>query len=399
MAVPMARVRIVGAAIACAMSAVTAAAQSGYTFDPARPFAGVMAAAQWRDTFVKPAAVDPKDPFHNLTPAEWWRNTWQGEWRDAAAKGVTFKTFYDRLQGKAHDGKTVDIKSPYPYKSAEEQWNAWLRAASGGTKHTKATLPDWTGDWTGGPDYPDALVRDFWTAVSDAYRPRYEQLLQAELEGRHWWPADSCRPNGFARSGWTIRYFLMDPTMVDFSFVNPVNQDRYVFTDGRGFLPERNAIPQWMGQSQGFWDRDELVVWTKDIIGNSGGHGLPEHSDQLQLVERFKQIGDEILADVTWYDPVAFAYPWHSTGIFRKQPLDRWKQEAPTINECATTNNVYHDDNGVIQEFAPGDPRFHDLYDDTPWMTVFTRGEEAKKAGRIPSAPPFLSFAAGPGSR
>lgn len=373
--------------------AVTAAAQSPSRFDPLHPFAGIAAAAQWRDMFSKKAEVDPKDPFHNLAPNDWFRQTWQGQWRAAAAKGTSFKAFWDSLQGKANNGLTVDIRSPYPFKTADEQWTAWLKAANGGTRHTRASLPDWSGDWTGGPGYPDALVRDFWTAVSDAYRPRYEQVLQSELEGRHWWPADNCRPNGFSRSGWSIRYFLTDPTMAALSFVDPLNQDRYVFTDGRGFLPAENAVPQWMGESQGFWDGDELVVWTKNIIPNSGGHGLPEYSDQLQLIERYKRIGNEILTDVTWYDSVAFAYPWHSTGIFQRQPLDHWKRSPPTINECATTNNVYHDDNGVIQQFAPGDPRFHDLFDDTPWLTAFKRAEDAKKAGRIPAAPSFLSLA------
>jgi hypothetical protein len=381
------------ALLAVVTMAATVAAQSPSRFDPVHPFAAVTAAAQWRDRFIKRADVDAKDPFHNLSPNDWWRLTWQGQWREAASKGTPFKAFWDGLQGKANNGRTVDIRSPYPFTSAEEQWAAWLKAANGGTTHTRATLPDWSGDWTGGPGYPDALVRDFWTAVSDAYRPRYEQMLLAELEGRHWWPADNCRPNGFARSGWSIRYLLMDPTMVVLSFVDPVNQDRYVFTDGRGFLPEQNAIPQWMGESQGFWDGDELVVWTKNIMQNSGGHGLPEHSDKLQLIERYKRIGNEILTDVTWYDPVAFGYPWHSVGIFQRQPLDHWKQSPSTINECATTNNVYHDENGVIQEFAPGDPRFHDLFDETPWLTTFKRSEEAKKAGRIPAAPSFLTFA------
>jgi hypothetical protein len=387
-----ARVTTVGL-LAAATMAATVAAQSPSRIDSVHPFAAVTAAAQWRDAFSKKAEVDPKDPFHNLSPNDWWRLTWQGQWREAASKGTPFKTFWDSLQGKANNGRTADIRSPYPFTSAEEQWTAWLKAANGGTRHTRATLPDWSGDWTGGPGYPDALVRDFWTAVSDSYRPRYEQVLQAELEGRHWWPADNCRPNGFVRSGWSIRYFMTDPTMVVLSFVDPLNQDRYVFTDGRGFLPEQNAVPQWMGESQGFWDGDELVIWTRNIIQNSGGHGLPEHSDKLQLIERYKRIGNEILTDVTWYDPVAFAYPWHSIGIFQRQPLDHWKQSPPTINECATTNNVYHDENGVIQEFAPGDPRFHDLFDETPWLTTFTRSEEAKKAGRIPAAPSFLSFA------
>ena len=37
-------------------------------------------------------------------------------------------------------------------------------------------------------DRLNALVRDVWDAVSPAYRPRYQQLLTAELEGRHMEP-------------------------------------------------------------------------------------------------------------------------------------------------------------------------------------------------------------------
>jgi len=372
----------------------TVRAQSAGDFDPADPFAGLSSAGEWSDRFAREATVDPDDPFHNLSPGEWWRLTWDGQWRSAAAEGTSFEAFYDTLQGDANRGRTVEIRSPYPYASAEEHWNAWLAAAGGGTTHTRASLPDWSGDWTGGPGYPNALVRDYWDGVSEGYKPRFEQNLQAELEGRHWWPADNCRPNGFVRSGWSIRYFMLDPTMVDLSFVGPVNQDRYVFTDGRGFLPGEFTIPQWMGQSQGVWDGDELIVWTRDIYANSGGHGQPEHSDQLQLIERYTRIGDEILADVTWYDPEAFAYPWHSVGVFRRQGLDAWRSDPPTLNECATTNNVYHDENGVIQEFGQGDPRYHDLFDTTPWLTTFERSEAAKAAGRIPDAPSFLSFSA-----
>ena len=47
-------------------------------------------------------------------------------------------------QGTGADGK---ITTPYPYKTSQEHYDAWLKAANGGTKHTLATLPDWDGRW------------------------------------------------------------------------------------------------------------------------------------------------------------------------------------------------------------------------------------------------------------
>ena len=42
-----------------------------------------------------------------------------------------------------------DITSPYAYRTSLEHYQAWLKAAGGGTKHTMQTLPDWDGHWAG----------------------------------------------------------------------------------------------------------------------------------------------------------------------------------------------------------------------------------------------------------
>ncbi|WP_428103520.1 hypothetical protein [Candidatus Rariloculus sp.] len=371
--------------------------QAEYDFDPADPFEGLASATEWRDMFRTDVKVDPNDPFHNLSPRDWWGNTWHGEWRSAAARGTTFEEFYAALQGDANGGRSVDIRSPYRYASAQAHWNAWLAAADGGAVHTRETLPDWSGDWSGGAGLPDALIREYWNGVSEEYRPRYEQMLQAELEGRHWWPADECLPNGFARSGWSIRYFMADPSMALLAFDRPVTVARYIFTDGRGFLDEARAIPQWMGESQGFWDDDELVVWTRSILPKSGGHGVPEYSDQLEIIERYAMIGDQMLVDITFYDAAAFAYPWHSVGMFtRNTDREDWARQPPTVNECVSTNNVHHNELGLIEEFGPEDPQWRDLFDSHPWRTVFERAEQAKERGLLPAAPSFLSFGPAP---
>ncbi len=88
-----------------------------------------------------------------------------------------------------------------------------------------------------------------------------------------------------------------------------------------------------------------------------------------------KRLGDEILVDLTLYDPKAFAFPWHDTVIFHK--LADWTEAPPTFSECVSTNNVYLDANGILRERAPSDPQYIDITDPRPWATAFERGEAA----------------------
>ena len=359
-----------------APASMSATSQS-QDFDPSHPFAGISSAAEWANRFRsnKPD-IDSKDRFRNLTSRE-WVDAWTKR-----PKGLSDEQFLRSYSGSGGTG--VKIRSPYPYTSAREQFDAWRKAANGGTTPTRANLPDWSGDWQGlarGVLEFRALVRDVWDAVSPAYRPRFQQLLTAEFEGRHWWAADSCLPDGMGRFyslGGTY-HFMADPTIVLIDKDRPNSETRYVYTDGRGFLPENYQFPMWYGESQGFWDRDELIVWTKSFKPWVISHGLPEYSDKLEVIERVKRIGDQILVDMTLYDPEAFAFPWHDTVVFSK--LKDWKLAPPTFYECVSTNNVYHDENGQIQEYLPGDPLYRDPSDSRPWATVFERAEKAEKSG------------------
>jgi hypothetical protein len=109
----------------------------------------------------------------------------------------------------------------------------------------------------------------------------------------------------------------------------------------------------------------------------------------LQVIERYKKIGNEMLVDVTWYDPVAFAFPLHGTSIQNTAPdaVDAWKRTTVTLNECASSNLVYHDEHGLLADFEIDDPRYRDLFDQTPWTTVFKQSEKAKLEGKISAAP------------
>ncbi len=349
--------------------------------DPAHPFAGVASAEQWESKFVsgEPNVV-PDDAFGNMTTHEFWQNSWSGQNID--------QPFRPPSALKGSGGKGVAIRSPYPYASAREQYSAWLEAANGGTKLSRAMLPDWSGDWHGvseGVLIGNAKISAVMNAVSPAYKPRYLELLRGEWEGGHqWWPGEFCLPDGFGRLWWidAPTHFLMDPHMVLINKDRPDNATRYVYTDRRGFLPEDKQVPEWYGESRGFWDGDELVVYTKNIRRWAITHGLPEYSDKLEAVERMKRFGDEILDDITLYDPEAFAFPWHDFVIYRK--YEDWTSAPAMYQDCVSTNNIYLDSQGVLQERVPGDPQYRDLSDDRPWATAYSLWDSShpKEAAR-----------------
>ncbi len=258
-----------------------------------------------------------------------------------------------------------------------------MTAAHGGTQHTQATLPDWTGDWQGasvGVLEGTARISDVVNAVSDEYKPRYLNLLRGEWEGGHqWWPAQFCLPEGFGRLFWIAgtRHFMPDTHMVLINEDRPENATRYIYTDGRGFLPPDKAFPSWYGESEGFWDGDELIVYTKNIKAWAITHGLPEYSDQLQAVERIKRFGNEMLDDITLYDPKAFAFPWHDIAVYKK--LKDWTVAPATWSDCVSTNNIYMDAKGVLQERVPGEAGYNDLSDPRPWATAYELWDSAHR--------------------
>ena len=52
-----------------------------------------------------------------------------------------------RAYGSKGTGRVgaLNLASPYPFTSAWDHYQAWLTNARGGTRHTKNTIPDWSG--------------------------------------------------------------------------------------------------------------------------------------------------------------------------------------------------------------------------------------------------------------
>ena len=341
-------------------------------FDPVHPFAGVKTGDEYVTKFVsgKPNIV-PGDPYGNMTANFFWNQSWF-----AQNVGHPENTM---AAHKGDGGVGVLIKSPYPYKTAEEHFKAWRAAANGGVsgaKVSEAQLPDWSGDWAGasvGVIGGRAKVSDYMAATSAAYKPRFQRLLDAEWIGHPWWASQYCFPVGgpafWAAHAGGVYHFMHDKSLVFVVKDKNISDSRYLYTDDRGFLPEDKAGPQWYGESQAFWDGDELVVWSTSFRNWAFTHGIGEYSDKMQTVERYKRIGNQFVVDITLYDPEAFAYPWHDVALFR--PVRDWTLRPMMFLDCPSTNNVFINQYGELDERTPGSSGYVDLTDKRPWETAY----------------------------
>jgi hypothetical protein len=284
-------------------------------------------------------------------------------------------------RGKGEDA--FQIKSPYPFKDSAEHYQAWLQRANGGTKHAMAALPDWDGMWEAGPTWLDSRRIQASTiagALTPTYREYYVQQVKAETEGRHWWAASFCLPDGYIRGLTRAEQFVVRPTQVlILSDMLVATQVRWVFT-GVDHRPPAKQFPQWQGESIGFWDGDALVVHTNQIRQWTATHSLFEWSDRLTAVERYQRVGDELRSDITLYDPVAFLYPLHATMTYRRS---RNAETRPAYSTCTDTNgpssNIFVRPDGITDEKVQGDPGYWDQNDPRPWAAYYAIGERHQK--------------------
>ena len=306
-------------------------------------------------------------------------------WTDPAyyryntARQLTDMQVDNRFGAEGSKADEHTIRSPYPFKTSWEHYQAWLQKAGGGTRHTLATLPDWDGEWRGGASWFDGRniqASTIAAALTPQYREYYVQQVKAEAEGRHWWAAAFCLPDGFIRGVQRAQQFIVRPTQVVIvSDMLVANQIRWAHTDGRDHLPEREQFPQWQGESIAFWDGAALVIHTNQIKQWSATHSMIEWSDQLTAVERYERVGDAIVGEVTLYDPVAFLEPLHARFRYTRSASAR-----PVYSTCTDTNgpssNVFVRPDGILDERVPGDPGYWDPTDPRPWAAHYAIGEK-----------------------
>jgi hypothetical protein len=287
-----------------------------------------------------------------------------------------------RAYGSVGTGRVgaLDLKSPYPFTSAWDHYQAWLKEAKGGTKHTKTTIPDWRGRWMGGPTGLNGGPNPASYAASlltPKYREYFVQEVKAYTEGRIWSAGSFCLPGGFFAS-LDAEEFIVTPDRVwTLGAGNGSNTTRWIYTDGSGHSAKDLEFAKWHGESIGFWNGDALIVHTNQIRGWRGG--LSEFSDKLETVERYRRMGDRIEGEITLYDADVYVHPIRARVRYEIDPETR-PELRPLFNTCTDTNgpstHVFMDDRGVLNERLPGDPLYWDAADPRPWGTYLNESDK-----------------------
>ena len=290
-----------------------------------------------------------------------WTNGRSGEWGDCKL-----------------DRDVSKIVSPYAYKTAEEHYNALLaeaRAKGGPTIHTRQTMPNWDGwyrrgareeQWTYGRNLQAATMLSLLTPE---YQTRMTQMnFHEAVSNAPQWMAAFCYPEGFMR--WWAEASLNDIEVL----VTP-NQVQFLTGVADNFLRKVligqkhvQQVPQWYGETVGFWNGNTLVAWTKNVIPWTLSHSMFEFSDQLQTIEVFTPSADgkQIIVDSTLYDPQAFKRPFHEVTPWNRQSGIEDKDARYTLIECRVQSTIVNGPDGRPTQLIPTDEGFIDYFG-RPW--------------------------------
>jgi len=275
------------------------------------------------------------------------------------------------------------ILSPYPYKTAREHYEALMAAAKakgGPTVYTKATTPDWDGyyqrdaqadhgsEWIWGVSQAPTVL----SVLTPEYQKRMVQLIYHEaVTNAPQWNASFCYPEGFMR--WWAQpsqagnfQLTMTPWMVQTVSGIADNFLRQVMI---GKEQHVQKVPQWYGETIGFWDGTTLVAWTAKVQGWTLTHSMFEFSDKMETVETFKPAYDAsgkfvgLDHEAVFYDPDAFVAPVRATYRFARRATTDDQARRYTYIECLS--NI-RNTNGRPSQLTEADPRFVDYYG-RPW--------------------------------
>ena len=295
---------------------------------------------------------------------EMWVDNFVGEW------------------GDCEYGLSVnELRSAYPYKTAEEHYGALLAEANakgGPTVYDRDhPPPDWDGyynsrtlqpqQWTFGNNVQAATLMQ---VLTPEYQRRFAQsLYHVGVSNSAQWVSSTCYPEGIIRwwaQGIRNIQVTVTPHQVQLLSGTALNILRQILIGQKHV----SLISQWYGETVGFWNGETLVAWTDHVQGWSMSHALPEFSSELEAIEVFTRDEQRNLhLQITIYDPVAFVAPLRLEAIYtflegpESEMRYQWK-------EC---QQALWNVNGRLQPVAPGtviDYRVPDWYD-RPWAKIW----------------------------
>ncbi len=274
-----------------------------------------------------------------------------------------------------------EIFSPYSYGSAQDHYRDLMaRAKEKGTynTHTRATLPDWDGwyfrgSFSSGPEqWTNGDILQTSTMVSlltPEYQQRMTQMNYHEaVNNAPQWMASFCYPEGLMRWWyvWGIRDMevLVTPNQVQLLAGVADNFIRKVLIGQE----HSTLIPQWYGETVGFWDGDTLIAWTANVQGWTTSHSMFEFSNSLEVIEIIKRSddGEGLDIEAIFYDPEAFKEPLRiNTPWNRTADIDDPQQRYLFV-ECRVENGIVLGPDGRPSQVTPFDEGYIDFLG-RPW--------------------------------
>jgi len=273
------------------------------------------------------------------------------------------------------------IVSPYPYKTAKEHYDALMasaKAKGGPTVYTKATVPDWDGWYGRDNSYSSSQwtwgtinqVSTILSVLTPEYQKRMVQMNFHEgVNNAPQWNASFCYPEGF------MRWWSQASAGGNFQLTMNANQVQFLSGLAANFLRQVligkehvQKVPQWYGETVGFWDGTTLITWTANVQGWTLSHSMFEFSDKLQTIETYKPVYNNgafvgLDHEAIFYDPEAFVAPLHLTMRFnRAAGLDNPTRRYTYIECLSNLRNV----DGRPSQLTAASDRFIDYYG-RPW--------------------------------
>lgn len=294
------------------------------------------------------------------------------------------------------DIPVAQLVSPLKYKTAAEHYAALMAeatAAGGPTKHTRQTLPDWDGWYnrgggggrggrgaaaapapgtapalTAGPQwmYGDMQVATLIGLLTPEYQKRVTQINYHEaVTNSPQWMASFCYPEGLSRyyTQFAVRgiEIMMTPNQVQLLAGVADNFVRKIHIGQK----HQWQVPQWYGETVGFWNGNTLVSWTAHVLPWTTSHSMFETSDKFEVIEVFKQNGNGLFVEQTFYDSEVFKQPLQMTTQLNKTSgLDA--NTRYEFVECRVQSTIINGPDGRPTQLIYGDPGFVDYFG-RPW--------------------------------
>jgi hypothetical protein len=292
-----------------------------------------------------------------------------------------------------------EIVSPYGFATAKAHYDALLRETrdkGGPTIYTQATLPSWSGrygreraktySWFNGAILQ---IPTYLSLLTPEYQKRFvQQMYHYSGSNAAQWPGSYCWPEGFMRrfsqyGGATVSLVMTPEMIIDMrnaakTLITQIHIGRQF--DETGVVPRLGPdVPQWLGDTIGFWDGEALITWTSNIQGWIS-HGGFEFSNKLQSIEIYTPRKDAdgavvgLMQEVILYDEEALAEPVRI--VHRLDKRGALNEGDPlTVMECIPQSFPV---DGHTTPMAPGQTFEYTLPDifGRPWAQIWERYHE-----------------------